>query len=112
MSNMHQLPFGVTPRAILIGAILVIWNAYWLAYAAVNTATIPVKLRLTLFQCHFYIVYTNCMQFSHKTVFSTQCANYTRNTSYLYYGRDGFDNWWSYNDDFLNWNLGPSLLIC
>ena len=34
MSNMHQLPFGVTPRAILIGAILVIWNAYWLAYAA------------------------------------------------------------------------------
>ena len=34
MSNMHQLPFGVTPRTILIGAILVIWNAYWLAYAA------------------------------------------------------------------------------
>ena len=34
MSNTHQLPFGVTPRAILIGLILVIWNAYWLAYAA------------------------------------------------------------------------------
>ena len=34
MSNTHQWPLGVTPRTVLIGVILIIWNAYWLAYAA------------------------------------------------------------------------------
>ena len=33
MSNTHQWPLGVTPRTILIGVILIIWNPYWLAYA-------------------------------------------------------------------------------
>ena len=34
MPDTRKFPSGVTYRTILIGTILVVWNAYWLAYAA------------------------------------------------------------------------------
>ena len=103
---------GITLRALLIGTLLVIGNAYWLAYAAeMIQPQFPPQLRLALLQRYFHPFCRYRFQSRVEKNLASQRAQHPGTPRYLHHGRHGIHNRWALNDDFPDRDIGAPVPI-